>query len=64
MAIDDTDTAPYAVFEKDGRYSVATGADSAVMICSDRRSAEHYAQLLNAAFNAGYKAGFHAARVE
>jgi hypothetical protein len=63
MAFDDTDTAPYAVFDKDGRFSVATDVGSAVMVCSDRRSAEHYAQLFNAAFKAGYKAGFRAARV-
>jgi hypothetical protein len=64
MAIGNTDTTPYAVHDEDGRFTVAGDAGRAVMVCSDRRSAEHYALLLNAAFEAGYKAGFRAARDE
>lgn len=48
----------YATEESDGRYAVVDGAGRTVLACSDRMSAGHYADLMNQAFESGYKTGY------
>lgn len=44
------------------KFLVLNGTDRTVMTCQDMHSANHYLTLLNDAFKAGYKSGFHDAR--
>ena len=46
----------------DGKFLVLNGTDRTVMTCHDVHSANHYLTLLNDAFKAGYKSGFHDGR--
>ena len=52
----------YSVQEQGNRFTVCSAWGRAILACNDLASASHYASLLNEAFNAGYKSGFHAAR--
>ena len=58
--MDDEDA--YEVREDAAGFQVRDAAGANIMTCRDRRSAEHYAVLLNRAFRKGYKLGFRAAR--
>jgi len=48
----------YAVLEHDQRFEICNASLRVVMVCGDRGSAEHYALLLNEAYESGYKTGF------
>ena len=62
-ALNDTnESPPYAVEQDDGKFAVVSATGMNILQCSDRRSAEHYVDLLNKAYRAGYKAGYRAAR--
>ena len=52
----------YEVSEDEAGFRVQDAAGVNIMTCRDRRSAEHYAVLLNRAFRKGYKLGFRVAR--
>ena len=58
--MDDDD--PYYVQQDDAGFRVRDDNEVTLMTCSDRRSAEHYATLLNRAYRKGFKAGFREAR--
>ncbi|MDH3349943.1 MAG: hypothetical protein OEM60_05080 [Gammaproteobacteria bacterium] len=49
--------APFDVIEKGHKFVVRNDVGRTVMVCTDQPSALHYAQLMNAAFDAGYKKG-------
>ena len=45
----------YEVRQEADRFLICNDAGRIVMTCGDRGSAEHYADLLNRAFQAGYR---------
>ena len=48
----------YRVEEVDGLYRVNSTSGQTILELQNAPSAHHYADLLNKAFNAGYKAGY------
>lgn len=52
----------YHIAQGQGRWSVCSAAGNVVLECADAHSAEHYLELLNKAYRAGYKAGYRHAR--
>jgi hypothetical protein len=60
----DDDQKPYHVAEQDVRYAVLDDQNREILVCADRRSAEHYVGLLTAAYRRGYRAGHRDARSE
>ena len=54
--------APYVVRERNGKFEVADRAGQTCFVCSDAHSAGHYANILNRAFESGYKAGYRQAK--
>jgi hypothetical protein len=54
--MDDAEKPPYVVMCVDDRFQVINQSGRTIMSCSDRDSAEHYADLLNSAFDAGFRA--------
>ena len=48
----------YTLLEHDQRFEVRNASSRVIMVCGDKGSAEHYALLLNEAFELGYKMGF------
>ncbi|MEM9056433.1 MAG: hypothetical protein AAGD86_03085 [Pseudomonadota bacterium] len=53
-----SDETPYTCKAADGRFEVRSASGICVVVCNDRHNAEHYATLLNAAWQAGYKRGY------
>jgi len=53
---------PYTTRTNDGKQEVLSPAGRVIMTCADTRSAAHYAALLNEAYKAGYRAGYHDGR--
>ena len=58
MMAEPSDVEPYRVVESDGKYEVRAPSGRTILVCADKVSAAHYAELLHAAFNVGYKQGF------
>ena len=52
----------YRVYEDESGFRVMDDNGQTVVTCRDKRSAEHYATLLQRAYNKGYRAGFRLAR--
>ncbi len=52
----------YSVELVGDQYEVHRNTGRVILSCRDEGSAQHYAVLLNQAFDAGFKAGFRAAR--
>jgi len=51
------DRQQYTVIENGRKFDVRAESGRTIMVCADAASAAHYAQMLNAAFKAGYKQG-------
>jgi len=52
------DAPQYRVEARDEKYAVVTADDTVVLECRDAPSAQHYAEMLNRAWQRGYKAGY------
>ncbi len=52
----------YRVYEDDSGFRVVDDSDQTIVTCRDKRSAEHYATILQRAYNQGYRIGFRAAK--
>ena len=52
----------YSVKFVTDHFEVNNATGRVIMSCSDEHSAQHYAVMLNQAFDAGYKSGYRAAR--
>ena len=59
MTIPQKDRTPaYVIDERDDEYRVVDVSGRTLLVCRDAHSAEHYAALMNQAFEVGYKAGY------
>jgi hypothetical protein len=52
----------YEVAEDERGFHVRDSSGMTIMTCRDRRSADHYATLLDKAYRKGFKAGYRAGR--
>ena len=53
----------YRVFCDSDKYNVTNEFNRIILECRDEGSAQHYATLLNQAYELGYKKGFKEARL-
>ena len=58
----DDEMSPYAVRPSEGGFLVVCAGDITILESRDRANAEHYVELLNRAYRAGYKMGYRAGR--
>jgi len=54
----------YRVLFDNDRYHVTNEFNRVILECRDEGSAQHYATLLNQAYELGYKKGFKEARLD
>ena len=59
---EDEDQSAYACVEADGRFEVRAESGKCIVVCAGRHNAEHYAALLNEAWQAGYRQGYRSAK--
>lgn len=52
----------YRVYEDESGFRVMDESGQTIVTCRDKRSAEHYASILQRAYNTGYRYGFRAAK--
>jgi hypothetical protein len=57
-----SDVEPYCVVDRDGKFEVRAPSGRTIMVCTDRASASHYAELLKQAFDVGCKKGLREGR--
>ena len=55
--MDGAEEDPYVVVSADERFFVVNQSGRTIMTCADSGSANHYADLLNSAFESGFRAG-------
>ena len=53
---------PYEITQQGDAYHVVDQAGNLVCACGGKLNAQHYATILNQAYQRGYKAGYHAAK--
>lgn len=56
------ESSPYQVQAQDGSYRVVDAAGNTVCNCGTMDNAQHYAALMNQAYQRGYKAGYRAGK--
>lgn len=49
---------PYQVIEQQNGYTVVDSSRRTIISCQNELNARHYAELLNKAYERGYKAGY------
>ena len=60
----DVEPEPYRVNAREGRFEVLDRSNKPVMICRDEGSATNYVDLLNQAYERGYKSGYREAKIK
>ena len=60
--MNDDNSKPYHCRETEDRYLVVDGGGRTILESRDSATVEHYIDLLNKAFAAGYKTGYRAGR--
>ena len=60
----DENLSPYSVAVSEQRYMVVDDQQNEIVACGDPRNAEHYATLLNKAFQRGYRQGYRDAQTD
>jgi hypothetical protein len=53
----------YQVVKQQNAYTVADSSNRTVVTCHNELNAQHYAELLNKAYERGYKAGYKAGKL-
>ena len=57
----ETDQAYHVIYQQDA-FCVVDFSDRTIVSCQNEINAQHYAELLNAAYKNGYKAGYKASK--
>ncbi|KPJ90353.1 MAG: hypothetical protein AMJ53_13810 [Gammaproteobacteria bacterium SG8_11] len=52
----------YQVVKQQDSFAVVDPSHRTIITCQNELNAQHYAQLLNSAYESGYKAGYKAAK--
>ena len=60
--MDSSDVEKYRVVGHSDKFEVRAPSGQTIMVCTDKASASHYADLLQRAFDVGYKQGFRQGR--
>ena len=60
--IEPSEVDQYGVVDREGKFEVHSPSGQTIMVCADRASASHYADLLQRAFEVGYKKGLRKGR--
>ncbi|HHJ17688.1 MAG TPA: hypothetical protein ENJ80_13430 [Gammaproteobacteria bacterium] len=60
--MNDDETRPYTLAQRDDRYAVLDGRGESVLESRDRATIEHYVVLMNGAYSSGYRAGYRAGK--
>lgn len=58
----DVEPEPYRVNPRDGRFEVLDRSNRVMVVCRDEGSATNYVDLLNRAYQHGYKSGYREAK--